>query len=135
MMSPKDNMKDWFKELPSEQISPDFNVRVMQRVMTEWRLNPVRYQPIISRKGWWTLLVIAILLTTLLFMLHSSVQEGTISADPEKPFFGIDLSQLLSPVNHLFLKLNNISPAVAIGALAIIALWFFDQLFVKTVRR
>jgi len=134
-MSQKDIMKDWFKELPSEQPSPDFKVKVMQRVMTEWTSNPIKYQPIISRKGWWTLLFIAILTTSVLFMLHASMPTGTVTPSQTKSLFGLDFSLLFAPVNHLFVKLNNISPAVAIGALAIIALWFFDQLFVKTVRR
>jgi hypothetical protein len=134
-MNHKDNMKEWFKELPEEQPSPDFKVKVMQRVMSEWTLNPYKYQPIISRKGWWYLVLIAILLTSILFLLHSSLPATTESAAQANTIYGIDLSQLLEPINRLFIKLNNISPTVAIGALAIIALWFFDQLFVKTVRR
>jgi len=133
-MSQKDLMKEWFKELPSEQPSPDFTVKVMQRVMSEWTLNPIKYQPIISKKGWWSLGIIAILLTSILFMIHPSLPAATNPA-AQKPFYVFDLSQLLEPLSHFFEKLNNISPTVAIGALAIIALWFFDQLFVKTVRR
>lgn len=133
-MSQKDLMKDWLKELPSEQPSPDFTVKVMQRVMSEWTLNPIKYQPIISKKGWWTLGLITILLTSFLFMLHSSLPSGPETVAQSKSLYGLDLAQLLNPISQLFEKLNNISPAVAIGALAIIALWFFDQLFVKTVR-
>ena len=134
-MSQKDLMKEWFKELPSEQPSPDFTVKVMQRVMSEWTLNPIKYQPIISKKGWWAMGFFAILLTSILLMLHSSLPGGSEAATPTKAFYGLDLSQLFAPVGHLFEKLNSISPAVAIGILAIIALWFFDQLFVRTVRR
>jgi hypothetical protein len=134
-MNQKDSMKEWFRELPPEQAPPDFTLKVMQRVMSEWTLNPVKYQPIISRKGWWTIALIAFLLTSVLFMLHSSLPTGTAAVTQTKTLYGIDLSQLLAPINHLFVKLNNISPAVVIGALAIIALWFFDQLFVKTVKR
>jgi len=130
-MSQKDLLKEWFKELPSEQPSPDFQVKVMQRVMSEWTLNPIKYQPIIGKKGWWTMGLIAFLLTSILFMLHSSLP----SAAPAKTVYGLDLLQLFAPVSHLFEKLNSISPAVAIGVLAIIALWFFDQLFVRTIRR
>jgi len=134
-MSQKDLMKDWFKELPSEQPSPDFKVKVMQRVMSEWTLNPVKYQPIISRKGWWTIALIAMLMTSILLMVHSSLPVGTDSMSTAKTFYGLDLAKLFLPVSHLFEKLNSISPAVAIGVLAILALWFFDQLFVKTVKR
>ena len=134
-MSQKDLMKEWLKELPSEQPPPDFTVKVMQRVMSEWTLNPIKYQPIISKKGWWTMGFIAFLVTSFLFMLHSSLPAETDAVSPSNSFYGIDLAQLFAPVGALFEKLNNISPAVAIGALAIIALWFFDQLFVKTVRR
>jgi len=134
-MSQKDIMKEWLKELPSEQPSPDFTVKVMQRVMSEWTLNPVKYQPIISRKGWWVIGFTAIALTSILFLLHPTLPAGAASASPSNVFYGFDLSKFLAPVSHIFEKLNNISPAVAIGALAIIALWFFDQLFVKTVKR
>ncbi len=134
-MSQKDLMKEWFKELPLEQPSPEFTVKIMQRVMSEWTLNPVKYQPIISKKGWWTLGFIAICLTSLLFMFHSLLSSETESVAQANTVYGLDLNTLLSPVGHLFEKLNNISPAVVIGVFAIIALWFFDQLFVKTVRR
>jgi len=134
-MSQKDLMKEWFKELPSEQPSPDFKVKVMQRVMSEWTLNPVKYQPIISRKGWWTMALIAMVMTSALFMLHSSLPVGTESFSTAKTIYGLDLSQVFLPVSHFFEKLNSLSPAVAIGVLAILALWFFDQLFVKTVKR
>ena len=135
-MSQNDLMKDWFKELPLEQPSPDFEVKVMQRVMSEWTLNPIKYQPIISRKGWWSMVLIAMLMTSVLFLLHSSLATGTgtESASQAKTIYGLDLSMFFTTVSHFFEKLNNISPTVAIGALAIIALWFFDQLFVKTVR-
>ena len=134
-MTQKDIMREWFKELPPENPSPDFSVKVMQRVMSEWSLNPVKYQPIISKRGWWTLALITIILTSVLFMLHSSLPSGIEPANQTGALYGIDLSQFLLPINQLFTKLNNISPAVAIGALAILALWFFDQLFVKTANR
>jgi hypothetical protein len=133
-MSQKDLMKDWLKELPSDEPSPDFTVKVMQRVMSEWTLNPIKYQPIIGKKGWWTLGFIAFLLTSVLFMLHSSLPAAAEVGTQSKSIYGVDMAQLLTPVSQLFGKLTTVSPAVAIGALAIIALWFFDQLFVKTVR-
>jgi hypothetical protein len=74
-------------------------------------------------------------MTGFLLFLQSSMPVGTTSVAQTKSFYGFDLSQLFTPIGHLFEKLNNISPAVAIGLLAIIALWFFDQLFVKTVKR
>lgn len=132
-MNQPDMMKQWFKELPADIPPPDFTVKVMQRVMSEWTLNPIKYQPIITRKGWWSIGIIALLITTILLLIHSSLPADT---DPAvKTVYGLDWSRLFNPVGHLFEKLNNISPAVAIGAVAIIALWFFDQLFVKTVRR
>jgi hypothetical protein len=134
-MNHKDIMKEWLKELPEEQPSSDFSVKVMQRVMSEWTLNPIKYQPFISKKGWWSLVLVALLVTGLLFTLHSLLPSGTESSAQISTIYGIDFSKLFAPVSHLFVKLNDISPTVAIGALAIIALWFFDQLFVKTVRR
>jgi len=133
-MTQKDIMKEWFKELPPDHPSPDFTVKVMKRVMSEWSLNPVKYQPIISKRGWWTLGLITITLTSMLFFLHASLPVGVETGTPLKTIYGFDLSQLFMPVNQLFVKLNNISPTVAIGALAILALWFFDQLFVRTVK-
>ena len=134
-MNQKDSMKEWFKELPPENPSPDFPANVMKRVMSEWSLNPVKYQPIITKQGWWTLSVIALILTSVLFMLHSSLPTVGEQGIWTKTLYGIDLSKIFSPINQLFVKLNNISPAVGIGALAIVALWFFDQLFVKTIKR
>jgi hypothetical protein len=133
-MNQKDIMKQWFKELPAEQPSPDFAVKVMQRVMSEWTLNPIKYQPIISKKGWWTLGLIAVLLTSILLSLHSSLLAGPESISQPKTVYGLDLAQLFETISHLFGQLNSISPAVAVGTLAIIALWFFDQLFVRTVK-
>ena len=134
-MSQKDLMKEWLKELPSEQPSPDFKVKVMQRVMSEWTLNPIKYQPIITRKGWWIIGAVAVLLTSILFLLHPTIPAGTAATTQLNTLYGFDLSLLFKPVSHIFEKLNNLSPTVAIGAMAIIALWFFDQLFVKTVKR
>ncbi len=134
-MNQQDIMKKWFKELSPEDPSPDFTSTVMKRVMSEWSLNPVKYQPMISKRGWWTVAIITLGLTSILFLLHSSLPTETGSLAQNKSVYGIDLFQLLQPVNQLFVKLTNISPAVAIGALAILALWFFDQLFIKAVRR
>ena len=134
-MNQQDIMKKWFMELPPEDLSPDFNARVMKRVMSEWSLNPVKYQPIISKRGWWTIAIITLLMTSILFLLHSTLPTEADSLAQTKTVYGFDLSQLLLPVNQLFVKLTNLSPAVAIGALAILALWFFDQLFAKVVRR
>jgi hypothetical protein len=134
-MSQQDLMKEWFKELPSEQPSPDFQVKVMQRVMSEWTLNPVKYQPIISRKGWWTIALIAMLLTSILLMFYSLLPGGTDPAVQAKTIYGLDLTRILLQISRYFEKLNSISPTVVIGSLAIIALWFFDQLFIKTVKR
>ena len=52
-MSQKDILKEWFKEIPQEQAPSDFTQKVMKVVMSEWRLNPIKYQPIISKKAWW----------------------------------------------------------------------------------
>ncbi len=132
-MNQKDILKEWIKELPAEKPSPDFTVKVMQRVMSEWTLNPIKYQPIISKKGWWSIGIIALITTTLLLMIHASLPAEADSA--VKSVYGFDLTQLFTPISHIFEKLTNLSPAVAIGAVAIIALWFFDQLIVKTVKR
>jgi len=134
-MNQRDNMKAWFKEMAPENPSPDFTLNVMKRVMSVWRINPVKYQPIISKRAWWTLTMIALLSTSVLFIIHSSLPTGSESEVLTKSYVGIDFIKLFAPINQIFVKLNNISPTVAIGLLAILALWFFDQLFAKTVKR
>ena len=129
-MTQNDLMKDWFKELPQEQPSPEFQVKVMQRVMSEWRLNPNKYQPMITSKGWWTIGLFAFVLTGILIMLQPNLPGGQ-----PVTMYGLDYVKLFEPVTRLLDKLNNISPPVAVGTLAIIALWFFDQIFVRTVKR
>ncbi len=128
-------MKEWFKEMGPENPSPDFTLNVMKRVMSDWSINPVKYQPIISKRAWWTLSIIALIITSVLFMIHSSLPTGSESEVLTKSYFGIDFIKLFAPINQIIVKLNNISPTVAIGLLAILALWFFDQLFDKTVKR
>ncbi len=134
-MSQNDIMKSWFKELPQEYPSPEFTAGVMNKVMSEWTRNPIKYQPIISRRSWWIMAVTAIGLTALLFLIHSSIPTGPTAINQTKSIYGIDLSQLISPLSQIFVKLNNLSPTIAIGTLAILALWFFDQLIARTVKR
>ena len=133
-MKSNDNIHNWFRELPREYPSPNFNKKVMEQVMTEWRLNPVKYQPIIGKKVWWSIGGLALLLTTLLSFMHSTLSDSTETAT-QPSLFGFDMTQPITQASSLLGKLTDISPAVAIGVFAIIALWFFDQLFVRTVRR
>jgi len=134
-MNQRDHLKYWIKELPQEQPSPDFSSKVMQRVMTEWSHNPTKYQPIISRKGWFLIALITILSTVLLIFLHNSALMGLELVGKTKNSYGLDATKIFTPLNHVFTTLTKISPTVAIGTFAILALWFFDQLFSKTVRR
>ncbi len=134
-MNQKEHLKYWIKELAQEQPSPDFSSKVMQRVMTEWRHNPTKYQPIISRKGWFLIALITILSTALLLFLHTSASIGLELVGKAKSSYLIDATKFFTPINHLFVSLTKISPTVAIGIFAILALWFFDQLFSKTERR
>jgi hypothetical protein len=61
--------------------------------------------------------------------------QPTLPSGQPVTLYGLDYATLFEPVTNLLDKLNNISPPVAVGTLAIIALWFFDQLFVRTVKR
>ena len=133
-MNQKDVMKDWFKELPHEQPSTEFTVRVMQRVMTEWTLNPYKYQPIITKKGWWTIGLFAFLFTGFLFMLHSFMPGSGQSVSTPSTLYGLDITRILGPFAQVMGKLTNLSPAIVVGTFAIIALWFFDQLFNKALK-
>ena len=134
-MSQNDIMKNWFRELPQEHPSQHFAAGVMNKVMSEWTRNPIKYQPIISRRIWWVMAVSTIGLTVLLFMLHSSIPAGTDALNQTNRIYGIDLSQLVSLITTFFVKLSNMSPTVAIGTLAIVALWVVDELIDKTVKR
>jgi len=129
-MKNKDHLKEWFRELPPEQAPQGFSNKVMKQVMSEWSLDPYKYQPIISKKAWWTIGVMAIIITGLLFTVYSSLPNTGV----QQSFFGLNLTRLFSIVGQIFEKLNNISPAVGISVLAIIALWFFDQLFTRAAR-
>jgi hypothetical protein len=133
-MSQKDIFKDWFKEMPREQAPSDFSTKVMKRVMSDWTLNPKAYQPIISKKAWWMMGIMAIVITSILFSLHSSLPNTADLSNQSPTLFGLDLSKLLASLSLCIEKLNSISPVVAVGALAIIALWFFDQLFSRALR-
>jgi hypothetical protein len=133
-MSKKDILKDWFKEMPQEMSPSDFSSKVMKRVMSEWRLNPAGYQPIISKKAWWMLGIMAFVITSLLFSLHSSLPNAADLPNQSQTLYGINFSKIFTAFSLYIDKLNNISPVVAVGALAIIALWFFDQLFSRAVR-
>jgi hypothetical protein len=133
-MSQKDILKDWFKEMPQEKAPADFSTKVMKRVMSEWTLNPVGYQPIISKKAWWMMGIMALVITSILFSLHSSLPNTVDMPNQPQTLYGIYLSKIFTLFGMGLEKLNNISPVVAVGALAIIALWFFDQLFTRTVR-
>jgi len=133
-MNQKDLLKEWFNEMPPEQAPSDFTSKVMKRVMSEWTLNPIGYQPIISNKTWWMLGIMAFIITGILFSLHSSLPNMADLPKEQQTLFGLNLSHILELFSQGFVKLNNISPAVAVGALAIIALWFFDQLFTRAVR-
>lgn len=126
-----DHLKEWFRELPQEQAPQGFSNKVMLQVMSEWSLDPHKYQPIISKKTWWTIGFMAIIITGILYLTYSSLP----STGGDLTFFGINLNNMFGFVGEIFRKLNNISPAVAISALAIIALWFFDQLFTRMARR
>lgn len=133
-MSQKDIFKEWFKELPMEIAPSDFSTKVMKRVMSDWTLNPAGYQPIISKKVWWMMGIMALVITSFLFSLHASLPGSSAMPDQTQTFFGISISKLLSSFSIFVDKLNNISPVVAVGALAVVALWFFDQLFSRAIR-
>jgi hypothetical protein len=133
-MRQKDILKDWFKEMPREQAPADFSTKVMKRVMSEWTLNPTGYQPIISKKAWWMMGIMALVITSILFSLHSSLPNSADLPSQSQTLLGINLSKIYTLLSLGVEKLNNISPVVAVGALAIIALWFFDQLFSRALR-
>jgi hypothetical protein len=133
-MSQKDILKDWFKALPQEQAPSDFTTKVMKGVMSEWSLNPIGYQPIISKKAWWVMGFMALIITSTLLSIHSSLPNSPDLANQTQTLYGINITHILELLSGGIEKLSNISPVVAVGVLAIIALWFFDQLFTRAVR-
>ena len=130
-MKERDHLKEWFRELPQEQAPQGFSNKVMQKVMSEWSLDPYKYQPIISKKAWWAIGFMAVIITGALYAMYSSLPP----TGGHQTILGLNLSNLTAIAGSYFQKLNNISPAVGISALAIIALWFFDQLFTRIARR
>ena len=119
--------------MPDERAPGDFNRKVMQEIMAEWSKNPTVYKPIISRKAWWIVGIFFVLLIIVLFMLKNAmgVTDSTVGT---QTIAGINLEYIWTLIADFFEKLNRISPAVGVGALSIIALWFFDQLYTRMAR-
>ena len=132
-MSTNDKLQEWFQEMPDERAPGDFNRKVMQEIMAEWSKNPTAYKPIISRKAWWIVGIFFVLLIIVLFMLKNAmgVADSTVGT---QTIAGINLEYIWTFIADFFEKLNRISPAVGVGALSIIALWFFDQLYTRMAR-
>ncbi len=78
--------------------------------------------------------IMAFVITSLLLSLHSSLPGSSVMPDQTQTILGINLSKILASFTTCIDKLNSISPVVAVGALAVIALYFFDQLFSRVVR-
>ena len=132
-MSTEDKLQEWFQEMPDERAPGDFNRKVMQEIMAEWSKNPTAYKPIISRKAWWIVGIFFVLLIIVLFMLKNAmgVADSTVGT---QTIAGINLEYIWTFIADFFEKLNRISPAVGVGALSIIALWFFDQIYTRMAR-
>lgn len=133
-MSRKDFLEEMFSELPSEKAPEGFTRKVMHEVMTDWSLNPTIYKPVISKKGWWGIGLVAVAFILFLFFIQSTIGEPTESPINLKFLSDLDVRSILAPVSRNLARLTTISPAIGIGALAIIALWFFDQLFTRLAR-
>jgi uncharacterized membrane protein YhaH (DUF805 family) len=132
-MSTNDKLREWFHEIPEEKAPGDFNRKVMQGIMAEWSKNPTAYKPIISRKAWWGVGIFFVLLTIVLFMLKNAMGVAGSTAETQT-IAGINLDYIWNFIADFFGKMNRISPAVGVGALSIIALWFFDQLYTRMAR-
>ena len=132
-MSTEDKLQEWFQEMPDERAPGDFNRKVMQEIMAEWSKNPTAYKPIISRKAWWIVGIFFVLLTIVLFMLKNAMGVADSTVDTQT-IAGINLEYIWTFIADFFEKLNRISPAVGVGALSIIALWFFDQIYTRMAR-
>jgi hypothetical protein len=76
----------------------------------------------------------ALVITSILFSIHSSLPNSADLSSQPQTLYGIDFSKIFTTFSLCINKLNNISPVVVVGALAIVALWFFDQLFSRALR-
>jgi len=132
-MSANDKLQDWFREIPDEKAPEDFKRKVMQGIMAEWSKNPTAYKPVISRKAWWIVGASFLLLTVILFMLKNAMGVADSTAETQS-IAGVNIQFVWSFISDFFEKLNRISPAVGVGALSIIALWFFDQIYTRMAR-
>lgn len=133
-MHREDFLEEMFRELPREKAPEDFSRKVMNEVMTDWSLNPTIYKPVISKKAWIATGIVAAAIILLLFILQNSIGE-TQGVPTEIPFLsGLSFKSLMEPVSQLLGRITSLSPAIGIGSLAVIALWFFDQLLIRLAR-
>jgi hypothetical protein len=133
-MSEKDFLKNIFSELPTEKAPKNFTHRVMHEVMNDWSLNPTKYKPVISTKVWWGIGLLTVAFVLILFIIQNSLGETSQSTIDFSFLSKVNFSSALSPISQLFEKITTLPPAIGIGSLAIIALWFFDQIFTKLAR-
>jgi hypothetical protein len=135
-MSKKDYLEEMLRELPSEKAPKGFTHKVMHQVMADWSLNPVLYKPVISKRGrgWWAICFSVAASILLLFIVPDTTTETSQKIFDLSFISGFNFQPAITKISQLLSKLTNFSPAVGIGSLAIVALWFFDQLFTKLAR-
>jgi len=133
-MHREDFLEEMFREIPREKAPEDFSRKVMNEVMTDWSLNPTIYKPVISRKAWWVTGIVAAAIVALLIILQNAIGD-TSSEQSDFYFFSeFNFKSIVEPVYHLLGKITSLSPTIGIGSLAVIALWFFDQLLTRLAR-
>jgi hypothetical protein len=133
-MSREDFLEEMFRQLQPERAPEGFSRKVMNEVMTDWSLNPTIYKPVISKKSWWTIGLVTAAFVLLLFIIQNATGETSQDTINLAFFSDFNFKSAVAPVGQLFGRITKLSPAIGIGSLAIIALWFFDQLLTRLAR-
>lgn len=127
-MKNQDNLSKYFKELPGEEASGDFTMRVMDRVRAETKKAPVEYSPLIRARGWWTIFIV-MSLTLCGVILINSFFPGKESPEGLQILKTVDFSFVSKPFILLSNALSNLSVTHLFVLTGISVLLLFDKMY------
>jgi hypothetical protein len=132
-MKNQDNLGKYFKELPREEPSGNFTMRVMDRVISETRRSPVEYSPLISRGVWVKISIVGVLTLLSLLLLYPYF--------PAKENHGglqflstLDFSRVSEPFVVLSGALNNLTVTHLFVLMGISVLLLFDRFYSRVAK-
>lgn len=133
-MNKPDNLGKYMKELPMEDPSAGFTVKVMDRVLAESGRASVPFHPLISLRMWMQLLAGSILLVSGIALLRTYF-PGNENPAGWQSLYNYDLSVVFDP----FLKLSGIAQSLpvsfAFGLMAITFLLLADRVYSRHTAR